>query len=98
MGKIDQMKLALQAQKAMKELKKELVEVEAGDGAVVAQINGELKIKSLKFDEKLIDGDFSKLEKWTIAAISDGMEEAKKMMEEKMRPFMGALKDLGLGQ
>lgn len=43
--KIDQMKLLNQLRKAQKELKNEIVEVEAGDGAVVVQINGELKVK-----------------------------------------------------
>ena len=42
---MDQMKLLNQLRKAQKELKNEIVEVEAGDGAVVVQINGELKVK-----------------------------------------------------
>ena len=43
--KMDQMKLLNQLRKAQKELKNEIVEVEAGDGAVIVQINGELKVK-----------------------------------------------------
>lgn len=35
---MDQMKLLNQLRKAQKELKNEIVEVEAGDGAVVVQI------------------------------------------------------------
>ena len=42
---LDQMKLLNQLRKAQKELKNEIVEVEAGDGAVVVQINGELTQK-----------------------------------------------------
>ena len=42
------MKLLNQLRKAQKELKNEIVEVEAGDGAVVVQINGELKVKNVK--------------------------------------------------
>ena len=41
----DQMKMLNQLRKAQKELKNEIVEVESGDGAVVVQITGELKIK-----------------------------------------------------
>ena len=41
---MDQMKMLNQARKLQKELKNEIVEVEAGDGAVVIQITGELKI------------------------------------------------------
>jgi hypothetical protein len=44
---MDQMKMLMKLKKAQSELSKELVEVEAGDGAVVVQINGELKVKSL---------------------------------------------------
>ena len=47
---MDQMKMLNQLRKAQKSLKNEVVEVEAGDGAVVVQINGELKIKSVKID------------------------------------------------
>ena len=43
--KMDQVKLLNQLRKAQKELKNEIVEVEAGDGAVIVQINGELKVK-----------------------------------------------------
>ena len=51
MGKTgDQMKMLNQLRKAQKELKNEIVEVEAGDGAVVIQINGELKIKDVSID------------------------------------------------
>ena len=41
----DQMKMLNQLRKAQKELKNEIVEVEAGDGAVVVQITAELKVK-----------------------------------------------------
>jgi DNA-binding YbaB/EbfC family protein len=93
---MDQMKMLMQLKKAQKELQKELIEVEAGEGAVVVQINGELKVKSIKIDESLVDGDYRKLEKWLMAAIHDGMEEAQKMAAEKMKPLMGALGNLNL--
>ena len=40
---MDQMKMVAKLKKAQKELSKEVVEVEAGDGAVVVQLNGELE-------------------------------------------------------
>ena len=43
----DQMKVINDLRKAQKELKNEIVEVEAGDGAVVVQISGELKVKKV---------------------------------------------------
>ena len=93
----DQMKMVRELQKAQKELKKEIVEVEAGDGAVVIQFTGELKVKSVKLDPELIDLDnIEELEHWVQIAIRDGMEEARKIAEEKMKPLMGNLGNLGL--
>ena len=93
----DQMKMVRELQKAQKELKKEIVEVEAGDGAVVIQFTGELKVKSVKLDSELIDlDDIEELEHWVQIAIRDGMEEARKIDEEKMNPLMGNLGNLGL--
>ena len=53
----DQVKILQQLRKAQKQLGKEIIEVEAGDGAVVVQITGELKIKSIKIDPKMVDLD-----------------------------------------
>ena len=93
----DQMKMVRELQKAQKELKKEIVEVEAGDGAVVIQFTGDLKVKSVKLDPELIDlDDIEELEHWVQIAIRDGMEEARKIAEEKMKPLMGNLGNLGL--
>jgi DNA-binding protein YbaB len=95
MGKFDDAKNAMKMvgdlKKAQKELQKEVIEVEAGEGAVIAQINGELKVVDLKFDESKINGDYKKLAEWTQAAIKDGMEEAQKIAAEKMKPLMGGL-------
>ena len=89
----DQMKMVRELQKAQKEI----VEVEAGDGAVVIQFTGELKVKSVKLDPELIDlDDIEELEHWVQIAIRDGMEEARKIAEEKMKPLMGNLGNLGL--
>ena len=52
---MDQMKMIKQLRKTQKELKNEIVEVEAGDGAVVIQITGELKIKKVELDPEKID-------------------------------------------
>ena len=76
----DQMKMVRELQKAQKELKKEIIEVEAGDGAVVIQFTGELKVKSVKLDPELIDfEDTEELEHWIQIAIRDGLEEAQKV-------------------
>ena len=92
----DQMKMLAKLQKAQKELKKEIVEVDAGDGAVIVQINGELKVVSIKIDPERVDlNDISELEGWIQAAIRDGMAKAQEIAAEKMKPLMGGLSGLG---
>ena len=93
----DQKKMVRELQKAQKELKKEIIEVEAGEGAVVVQFTGELKVKSVKLNPELIDfEDTEELEHWIQIAIRDGLEEAQKVAAEKMQPLMGGLGNLGL--
>lgn len=93
----DQMKMLAKLQKAQKELKKEIVEVDAGDGAVIVQINGELKVQSIKIDPTRVDlNDIEELEGWIQSAIRDGMAKAQEIAAEKMKPLMGGLGSLGL--
>ena len=94
---LDQMKMLNDLRKAQKALAKEIVEVEAGDGAVVVQISAELKIKSIKIDPAMIDvDDIHQLEHWLEIAIRDGMAKAQEVAAEKMKPLMGGLGNLGL--
>ena len=79
------MKLLNQLRKAQKELKNEIVEVEAGDGAVVVQINGELKVKKVS------------IERWIENCMRDGFAKAQEIATDKMKPLMGGLGNLGLG-
>lgn len=93
----DQMKMLNQLRKAQNELKKEIVEVEAGDGAVVVQITGEIKIKKVTIDPARVDvDDISELEHWIEIAIRDGLTKAQEIAAEKMKPLMGGLGNLGL--
>jgi len=95
----DQMAMVMKLKKAQKELSKELVEVEAGDGAVVVQISGELKITSVAFDEALIRENnisYEELAGYVKAAVRDGLKEAQDVAAEKMKPLMGGLGNLGL--
>lgn len=93
----DQMKMLNDLRKAQKDLKKQIIEVEAGDGAVVIQINGELKIQSVKIDPDAVDlSDISELEHWIEIAVRDGLAKAQEVAAEKMKPLMGGLGNLGL--
>ena len=93
----DQMKMINNLRKAQKDLKNEIVEVEAGDGAVVVQITGELKVKKVTIDPERIDlEDIHELERWIENCFRDGYAKAQEIATEKMKPLMGGLGNLGL--
>ena len=94
---MDQMRLVNQLRKAQKELKNEIVEVEAGDGAVVVQISGELKVKKVKLDPEKIDfDDIHELERWIENCMRDGLAKTQEIATDKMKPLMGGLSGLGM--
>ena len=94
---MDQMKMLNQLRKAQKDLKNEIVEVEAGDGAVVIQITGELKVKKVTLDPEKIDfDDMPELERWIENAFRDGYAKAQEIVTDKMKPLMGALGNFGM--
>lgn len=88
----EQMKTINKLRKIQKELAKELVEVEAGDGALVMQFNGELKIVKVEVDKELLDeASKADVEGWIKAAVRDGLAEAQNVAQEKMQPIMGGM-------
>ena len=88
----DQMKMINSLRKAQKDLKNEIVEVEAGDGAVVVQITGELKVKKVTIDPSRVDlDDISELERWIENCFRDGYAKAQEIATDKMKPLMGQL-------
>ena len=94
---LDQMKLVNQLRKAQKELKNEIVEVEAGDGAVTVQINGELKVKKVTIDPERVDlDDIHELERWIENCMRDGFAKAQEIAADKMKPLMGSLGNFGM--
>ena len=97
MSRFDQAKMLMKVKKVQKELQKEIITVEAGDGAVKVEITGEQKIKHVKIDPEMIDlEDIAQLEHWIEDAIKGALSQSQKIAAEKMQPFMGALGDLGL--
>ncbi len=90
--RFDQAKMVMQMRKVQKQLSKLVVEVEAGDGAVVVSITGEQKVKNVTLDPEKIDFDnIGELENWLRDAFRDAINESQKEAAEKMKPFMGAL-------
>lgn len=97
MSRFDQTKLLLKARKLQKELQKEIITVEAGEGAVRIDISGEQKIKRIYVDKDKIDlDDIGQLERWLEEATRDAISQSQKLAAEKMQPMMGALANLGM--
>lgn len=97
MSRFDQAKLLMKMRKVQKELQKEIITVEAGDGAVKVEITGEQKIKRVHIDPETVDlEDIGELERWVEDAVKEAIAESQKVAAEKMQPFMGALGDLGM--
>ena len=96
MSRFDQAKMLMQVKKVQKELQKQIITVEKGDGAVRVEINGEQKIKKIHIDPESIDlEDIGELERWVEDAVKEAIQESQKLAAEKMQPMMGALSGLG---
>lgn len=87
----NQAKLVMKAKKLQKELANEIIEVEAGDGAVLVQMNGEQKLKKITIDPEYVDlEDISELESWLEAAVKEAINKSQQLAAEKMKPLLGA--------
>lgn len=97
MSKFDQAKLLMKARQLQKELQREIITVEAGDGAVKVEITGEQKIKKIHIDPESIDlDDIGQLENWLEESVKEAIIQSQKLAAEKMQPLMGSLGNLGM--
>jgi nucleoid-associated protein EbfC len=97
MSRFDQAKMLMKVKKLQKELQKEIITVEAGDGAVKVEINGEQKIRKIHIDPEYVDlDDIALLERWVEDAVKEAILQSQKLAADKMQPMMGALGSLGL--
>src|ERR1700733_11883125 len=97
MSRIDQAKMLMKVKKIQKDLQREVIVVEKGEGAVTVEINGEQKIKKIHIDPKMIDlDDISRLERWVEDEIKESIQQSQNVAAERMQPMMGALSSLGL--
>lgn len=88
----DKARTVLELKKIQNALAKEVIEVEAGNGAVKIQINGEQKIKKVTLNPDLIDpAELSRLEKWIESAITQAITRSQQLAAEKMRGVAGGL-------
>lgn len=97
MSRFDQAKMMMQVRKIQKELQKQTITIEKGDGAVSVEINGEQKIKKIHIDPKSVDlDDIGELERWIEDAVKEAISESQRIAAAKMQPMMGALGNLGM--
>ena len=97
MGRLDQAKMLLKVKKLQKELQKEVITIEKGDGAVRVEITGEQKIKKIHIDPDYVDlDDIGQLERWVEDAVKEAIAASQKLAAAKMQPMMGMLGDLGM--
>lgn len=97
MSRFDQAKMLMRVKKIQKELQKQIIVVEKGDGAVTVEISGEQKLKRIHIDPEYVDlSDIGQLEHWVEDAVKEAIAESQRIAAEKMQPMMGALGDLGL--
>lgn len=97
MSRFDQAKMLMRVKKIQKELQKQIITVEKGDGAVRVEITGEQKLKKVHIDPASVDlDDIAQLEHWVEDAVKDAIAESQRIAAEKMQPMMGALGELGL--
>jgi DNA-binding YbaB/EbfC family protein len=96
MSRIDQAKMIMRAKKIQKELQKQIIVVEQGEGAVRVEITGEQKIKKIHIDPEYVDlEDIGQLERWLEDGVKEAIQSSQRLAAEKMQPMMGALGDLG---
>lgn len=97
MSRFDQAKMLMQIKKVQKELQKQTITIEEGDGAVSVEITGEQKIKKIHIDPEYVDlDDIQELERWLEDAVKEAINASQKLAAEKMQPFMGMLGNLGM--
>lgn len=88
-------KQLMQLRKIQKELSREVVEVQAGDGAVSIQINGEQKVKKVTIDHERTS-DNAQLEKWLESAITQAISKSQQIAADKMKSITGGLNIPGM--
>jgi len=76
--------------KAQEALADEVVSGSAGGGAVTVEVTGDQRVLSVCVDPGLIeDGDQEILQDLVLSAINQGLDESRKLAEQKLGPLAG---------
>lgn len=86
-------------QKALQEKLKQIeIEAEAGDGAVVAKVNGNKVLLNIKIDQNKISlEDVEELEDLVLTAVNRALEEAGAKAETESQSMISDMLPPGLG-
>ena len=95
------MKMIQQMQNRMMKIQQELEETvvqgTSGGGVVTVEVTGQREMQSIKIDPSAVDPeDVEMLEDLVLAAVTDAMDKAMKLNEEKMGALTGGMKIPGL--
>ena len=92
-GMMKQVQKAMeQAQQMERDLSALRVEGSAGGGMVKVEVTGSGQLESVQIDPAVVDpGDVEMLQDLVVSAVRDGMEQAAKLKEERMRQLTGGL-------
>lgn len=83
--------------KIQQELEETIVQGSSGGGVVAVEVTGQREMKSIKIDPSAVDpDDVEMLEDLILAAVTDAMDKAVKLNEEKMGALTGGIKIPGL--
>jgi len=90
-------KLSEKIEERKKELANETMEGRAGDGRVVAVVNGAGEIKSLKIDPAAVDpSDPAMLEDLIIAAVNAALAQSRERVQSELAKLSGGIKIPGI--
>lgn len=100
-GMMDMMRQAREMQKKMSQVQKKVAQMEvtasAGGGMVTAVVSGDLILKQLRVDPKVVaEGDVSLIEDLVLSAVNAAFKKAQDTMAEEMKAVTGGLKIPGL--
>jgi len=90
-------KLQTKIAKIQEEMATRTVEGSAGGGMVVATVNGNSEVVSIKIEPEVVNPeDVEMLQDLVVAAVNQAMKKAKNMLEEEMGKLTAGLNIPGL--
>ena len=96
-GMMNQLKrLQEQMEAAQAQLAEETVTASVGGGAVKVTMTGDQHCKTVEIDSELLkDADAEMLQDLILSAVNMGLDQSRKLQEERMGPLAGGLSGLG---